>query len=415
MKRLALLLLGAGFLAVTFGPQPFSGAEHSDLPVYAYYADLMLHGDLPYRDFAFEYPPLAAPPMALAGIAGTGEREFELAFAALTFGLACAVVMLLGALASRTGGDRRTALLGGAVAVLLCGALIRTRFDLAPVALTLGALLLLSTARPRAAFALLGLGALTKGFPLVVAPVALAWLATRGERRTALQGAAVLIATLIAVGGAATALSPDGFGDSLRYHLDRPAQVESSPAVALTALEAVGIGDAQAEQSFGSAGLRHPQSRLVLGLFTGLLAGVVALLAGAMTLSRRGPPGSRELVLASFAAIAAFAVLGKVLSPQFLIWVAPLTALAASWRMYPLAGVLAAAQVLTLVEYPGLYDELERNEHGAVLVVGLRNAVLCAAIALALRCLVLPTKDPAPGSARWTWPGRLRRPRPAPR
>ena len=88
VRRLALLLLGAGFLLVTFGPQPFSGPEESDLPVYAYYADLMLHGDLPYRDFGFEYPPLAAPLMALGGIAGTGEREYELAFAALTFAAA---------------------------------------------------------------------------------------------------------------------------------------------------------------------------------------------------------------------------------------------------------------------------------------------------------------------------------------
>ena len=415
MKRVALLVLGAGFLLVTFGPHPFTGAEESDLPVYAYYADLMLHGDLPYRDFGFEYPPLAAPLMALGAIGGTGQREYELAFAALAFALACSVVLLIGAVAARTGGDRRTALVGGAVAVLLCGALIRTRFDLAPVALTLAALLLLCSARPRAGFAVLGLGALTKGFPLVVVPVALAWLVMRGERRAAVEGAAVLIATLAAVGAAATALSPDGFGDSLSYHLDRPAQVESSPAVVLTGLEALGIGEARPEQSFGSAGLRHPQSRLVLGLFTGLLAGVVALLAGAMTLGRRGPPGSRELLLASFGAITAFAVLGKVLSPQFLIWVAPLTALAASWRMYPLAATLAAAQLLTLVEYPGLYESLERNEHGAMLVVGLRNAVLCAAVALAIRSLVLTTKDPAPGSARWMWPGRLRRPRPAPR
>ena len=78
--------------------------------------------------------------------------------------------------------------------MLLCGALIRTRFDLAPVALTLAALLLLCVERPRAAFAVLGLGALTKGFPLVVAPVALAWLVARGERRAARQGAAVLAA-----------------------------------------------------------------------------------------------------------------------------------------------------------------------------------------------------------------------------
>jgi hypothetical protein len=221
----------------------------------------------------------------------------------------------------------------------------------------------------------------------------------------------VLVATLAAIGGGAAAVSPDGFGDSLRYHLDRPAQVESSPAVVLTALEAAGIGEARAERSFGSSGIRHPRSRLVLGLFTGLLAGVVALLAGAMTLGRGGPPGPRELVLASLAAVAAFAVLGKVLSPQFLIWVAPLTALAASWRMYPLAATLAAAQALTLVEYPGLYEELERNEHGAMLVVGLRNAVLCAALAMAVRSLL----GPARGAARWTSPGRLGRPRPAPR
>ena len=120
-------------------------------------------------------------------------------------------------------------------------------------------------------------------------------------------------------------------------------------------------------------------------------------------------------MLASLAAIAAFAVLGKVLSPQFLIWVAPLTALAASWRMYPLAATLAAAQVLTLLEYPGLYDNLARDEHAAMLVVGLRNAMLCAAVGLAIRSLVQPTKRPARGSARSTWPGRLRRPRPAPR
>jgi phosphate/sulfate permease len=148
----------------------------------------------------------------------------------------------------------------------------------------------------------------------------------------------------------------------------------------------------------------------VLGLFTGLLAGVVALLAGAMTLRR--PPGNRDLVLASLAAVASFAVLGKVLSPQFLIWVAPLTALAASWRMYPLAATLVAAQILTLIEYPSLYDNLEHNEHAATLVVGLRNVLLAAAVALALRALVL---TPARGSARSRWLCRLPRPRPAPR
>lgn len=405
----AVLLLAAGFLVITFGPDPLRGAEYTDLPVYDYYADLMLGGELPYRDFGFEYPPLAAPLMAFAGLGGTGPDGFELVFAVLTFAMACGVVWLIGALSAATGGDRRVALIGASFALLLCGALIRTRFDLAPTALTAAALLLLCRSRPRAAFAVLGLGALTKGFPLVVAPVALAWLVARGQGRVAVQSAAVLVATLLVVVGAATALSPTGFSDSLEYHLDRPAQVESSPAVTLTALEAVGIGEAVPEESFGSSGVRHPQSQLVLGLFTGLLAGVVALLAGSMVLRR--PPGARELVLASFIAVAAFAVLGKVLSPQFMIWVAPLTALAASWRMYPLTGALVAAQLLTLAEFPALYGALERNDHGAMAVVALRNLALIGAILLALRELV----SPAGSAARSRWRDRLRRPRPAPR
>ena len=119
--------------------------------MYARYADLMLGGDLPYQDFRFEYPPLARLLLALAGLAGTGPDEYELTFAALTFAVACGVVWLTGALAERTGGDRRMALIGAALALLLCGALIRTRFDLVPAALTLAALLLLCGSRPRAA------------------------------------------------------------------------------------------------------------------------------------------------------------------------------------------------------------------------------------------------------------------------
>ena len=47
-------------------------------------------------------------------------------------------------------------MLAAAAMPLLCGALLRTHFDLFPVALVLGALLLLVRERPRAGFAVLG-------------------------------------------------------------------------------------------------------------------------------------------------------------------------------------------------------------------------------------------------------------------
>ena len=312
MTRTAPALLLAAF-GLTFLGGPWGDERVSDLFLYRSYAGAFLDGVLPYRDVAFEYPPLAAPLLALGGVAGTGEEAYRIGFAVLTLGLAFAVLALTGALAGRTGGDRRVALAAIALMPLLTGAMIRTHFDLAPVALTLAALLLLCAGHPRLGFAVLGAGVMTKGFPLVVAPVALAWLLARGQRRDAL-------------------------------------------------------------------------------LATG------------------------ALVLGSLAAVVAFACLGKVLSPQFLIWVAPLTALAWAWRMHALAAAATGATLLTLLEFPAHYADVVGREPVWLSVVALRNVLLVAVVGLAVRALLVSPLDATEGSAaRRRSRGRRPPPRPAPR
>ena len=86
----------------------------NDLFVYRTFAAPVVDGSLPYRDVAFEYPPLAAPAIALPGLAGTGEDAFRWAFAVWTLLGAAAVVLLCGALARDTGGDGRRAMLAAA-------------------------------------------------------------------------------------------------------------------------------------------------------------------------------------------------------------------------------------------------------------------------------------------------------------
>lgn len=413
MRRAALALLTAGFV-VTLLVAPWSDAPYTDLPIYRADAHAMLDGALPYRDFGFEYPPLAAPLLALPGLVGTGEQEYRLAFAALALALGAAVVLLTGALAERTDGDRRVALIVAACAPLLMGALIRSRFDLAPVALTLAALLLLCKGRPRLGFAVLGAGAMTKGFPLVVAPVALAWLVARGERRGAAQSAAVLAATVAAVCGLAVAVSPHGARGAVSYHLDRPVQIESTPATAVLTLNALGLGEARTEESYRSMGVRHPAAGAAAALFTVLLAGAVAILTAGAAAGGQEPPGPRALVIASLGAVTAFAAFGKVLSPQFLIWVVPLAALAFAWRMYALAAAATAAIVLTSVEFPALYAQVVQLDPWVLALVAARNAILIGVVVLAVRALAA-RRARAPAAARSPWPARPRRPRPAPR
>jgi hypothetical protein len=403
---LAVALLIAGW-ALTLWVAPWSDERVSDLFVYRTFAAPVLNGFLPYRDVAFEYPPLAAPAIALPGLAGTGDEVFRWAFALWTLGAALAVVLLCGALARAAGsspsraGDMRAApdparraLLAAALAPLLLGALVRTHFDLFPVALLLAGLLLLVRERPRAGLAVLGLGAATKAFPLVAVPVALAWLVARGHRREAWQGALACAAVVAVLAGAAVAASPDGAVDAIRYHLDRPVQIESSPALVLLGLDAAGAGQATSVASHRSDGLLHPASDAVTSLFVAAFVALVALLcAGAVRAGRArarvGAAGARELVIACLAACTAFALLGKVLSPQFLIWVVPLGALAFAWRLHALAAAVALAAVLTQIEFPAHYFDVVAREPLAIGLVAARNLALLAVLALSVRALQL--------------------------
>ena len=374
----ALALLAAGW-ALTLWVAPWSDERVNDLFVYRGFVEPMLDGALPYRDFAFEYPPLAVPVIAVPGLLGTGEESFRWAFTVWTLAGGAAIVLLCGALARATGGDPRRALFAAALMPLLCGALLRTHFDVFPVAILLGGLLLLCLDRPRAGLAVLGLGAMTKLFPLVAVPVALAWLVARGQRREAWQGGLACAATIAVVALAAVAASPDGAADAVRYHLDRPVQIESSPAMLVLGLDAIGVGDAVSVSSHRSDGVLHDAADALSSLMAGILVGIVALLAAR---SGRTP---RELVVATLAGTVAFAVFGKVLSPQFVIWALPLGALAFAWRSYALAAAIAASAVLTQIEFPAHYFDVVAREPAALTLVVVRNAALLAALVLAIR------------------------------
>lgn len=393
----ALALLCAGF-AATLWLQPWSYTDAryiGDLYIYAREAAPLLDGGLPYRDVFFEYPPLAAPVVALPGLAGTDPDSYWLAFAALTLLLATAVVLLVGVLARRTGGEPRRAMLATALLPLLLGALVRTRMDLAPVALLLAALVLLCARRPTAGMAVLALGVMMKGFPIAAAPACLAWVWAREGRAVALRAAGALALVTAALAVAAVAVSSSGARAAVSFQLDRPVQIESLPATIAYGLEAAGASDATPVHSFRSDGIEHPAADALVAVCAAAFVGVLALLAlgvarcargggaNAATRPQRAPP-ERALLLGALASVAAFAALGKVLSPQYLIWIVPLGALALAWRMHALAALVGVAALLTLAEFPDLYERLIAQEPAVVALVAARNVLLLGVIALAL-------------------------------
>jgi len=386
-ERLQLALAGVALLVVygvatTTGP--FSDVTVNDLYVYGVYTNLLHAGQLPYLDFGFEYPPLAAIPIWLAGVPGGGDARFE-----LSFGVLMAVCMVGGQqLAARLAGGGREGVTVAWLLVLtpvLVGAAVRTHFDALPVAIALGGLLALSRDRRALGFALLGVGTMTKLFPGLLAVVALVWLVGRGEWRAARRGAAIFAAVVIAI---SLPLAGAGYVDSFEFHLDRPVQIESSAASVLFALGGSDVtGTNVRPDRFKSNGLDGGHAEAVERVFAVLL--VVALWAIAWLATRR--PDARHMVLCGFAALLAFVTLGKVFSPQYVIWLAPFAALAWVWGLRAVALLTAGAIVLTQVEFPSRYFDLINVEQDVVVIVAARNVLLLVALgALAVRLVRSP-------------------------
>ncbi len=387
LAGLALAVLWA--VATTIGP--FSDITVNDLFVYRSYADLLVDGRLPYLDFAFEYPPLAALPLGLAGLPGTSEGTYEVSFAVLMLG--CALVGQR--LAARLAGSEREAIVVAwllALSPVVIGASVRTHFDLMPVAITAGALLALSRGRTNLGFLLLGLGTMTKLFPGLLALAAVVWLLGRGERARALRGAAIFTAVVLAI---SLPFAGSGYVESFTFHLDRPVQIESSAATVLFALGGSEVtGTNLRPDRFKSNGLDGGAAGTVELVFAIVL--VLALAALIALAARR--PDPRQLVLCGFATLLAFVTLGKVFSPQYVIWLAPFAALAWVWGQRTAALLVGAAIVLTHVEFPSRYFDLINEQRDVILIVAARNALLLVALGVLVVGLLRPPADQLIGS-----------------
>ncbi|HVF79154.1 MAG TPA: glycosyltransferase family 87 protein [Solirubrobacteraceae bacterium] len=377
LAAVALAVLYA--VATTVGP--FSDITVNDLYVYGVYADMLHDGQLPYVDFGFEYPPLAAIPLWLAGVPGLGDATYAVSFAVLMGACLIAAQQLAARLAG-TGRERVVAAWLFVALPVLIGASLRTHFDALPIAIALGGLLALSKDRNALGFALLGAGAMTKLFPGLLAVIALVWLAFgRGQWHAALRGGAIFTAVVAAI---SLPLSGAGYIDSFAFHLDRPVQIESGPASMLFALGGSDVtGTNLRPDRFKSNGLDGGHADAVERAFLFLL--VLALWSIAWLAGRR--PDARHMVLCGFAALLAFVTLGKVFSPQYVIWLAPFAALAWVWGRRAVALLTVAAIVLTHLEFPSRYFDLINVETDVVVIVAARNALLLAALVVLVAAL----------------------------
>ncbi|RKG75329.1 DUF2029 domain-containing protein [Corallococcus sp. CA049B] len=322
-------------------------SRQGDLPLYFRTARAFLDGAVPNRDFRFEYPPYALLWFVPATWAGGDLRGFILAFGLqLTLIDAFIKWLLLSEGVRRWGAAWRAWVPFAAYSVVswLQSVHYLKRYDLIPAALALAALVALMRGREGRAGALLAVGTVTKLYPAVLVPLALAVCWRRGAKPTR-----ALITGLVA---GVLPLVPLSFvwpwWRFAAFHVERGLQVEALSAGLLWAAHLLGFAHVQWVHAPAAYELHGADAEVVRAVTRQVwVAGLLLAVAVSVRAAWRRPPvhiedGARLTLVP----LVAFVILNPVLSPQYLIWLTGAAALALlSGRAWPSAVLLVAAAI----------------------------------------------------------------------
>jgi uncharacterized membrane protein len=333
-----------------------------DTVVYRQYAFAVRHGQVPYRDFGVEYPPGALAAIVLPAYLGS----YVTAFAWTMFALAAITVVALYR-------DRPAAAYAVALAPLAVGALVENRFDFLPACLVTLAVLALARDRHRLGWAVLGAAVAAKLWPVCLVPLAAVWTYRRAGPRPLAASAAYATAVVALVFVPFVVLDAHDLWTSLDGQISRPLQVETLGAAFLKLTHHAGIAPSYTTQAVTGVAVR-PVADLQEA------AGLAILIALWIAFAR-GPFEPARLYRYAAAATATFVALGKVLSPQYTIWLVPLVPLVRGRRGFAATAVLAVAAVLGQVWYPQHYFDYVFHNRFAWVVL-LRDLLLVALVAL---------------------------------
>jgi hypothetical protein len=353
-------------------------------------------GDLPYRDQRIEYPPLSVPVLIAPAYFDDSTQGFVDGFMWEMLAFDLAIIVLI-ALALPGEGGRVLSALGVYTVGLVTlsgvaldrslidyGPLALDRFDLVPTLFVLAAVLARDRERSATWSGLLSVGVAIKAFPLFLYPALL-----RGERnmrRVIVAGGIPLLAC-----AAAVIVMGDEFGSAITYHTERTLQVESLGASVFEVAHALGASGVST--GVGHGGFEISASGATAARWLSVVIGAAGYL-WLVWAGWRSKAANFELVAALLAVLVVFA---PVLSPQFLLWLLPVSACAYGLGKENL--VLLLAILFTQIELQH-YDGVDALSGSFVWPLAVRNVLLLAYLALVAAPILRAQRSTASPSDR---------------
>lgn len=340
-------------------------------------AERILEGALPYRDFPFEYPPLAALFFLLPRLITDNYQTYSLLYHGEVLLFILTGLWMVFNIARRLGKAPWKLLSVYTLAVLFIGPIIGEQFDIFPVVFTLLALYYFWSGKTKTSWVFLALGTMVKLYPAAIAPVFLLCYLRNRQYNQIWQGIISFGITCLVISSPFLFTSPLSLVSLINYHAARGLQLESLYSALLLFGSKLGLTTVKLNFNAGSVNLESPAASFLAGFSTYLL--IAALLIVYWFIYRQFKPGKSQ-----FSRLGAYVLLviltliifSKILSPQYIIWLLPLLPLLfVGWR-YSIWMIFALTGVLTYCIFPVGYLNLMALDTGMIIVLLIRDLLL---------------------------------------
>lgn len=383
-------------LAVVFKSDLYSGMRYSSIGLFFNTSSNLFNGQIPYRDFIIEYPPAALIFFSLPHLFVSSYSTYTVAFIVEIALFDLAGLVIISSVSRHLGLSQWKTLTVFTLALLAVGPIIINSYDLIPSMLVLLALYFFHVGKQKTAWVVLALGTMTKYYPVVIAPIFLLHHLYHRQYRQASAGVIVFVITLAAIVGPFLVLSPEGLWESFKYHIQRGLLVESTYSSFLLMGYTLGLTPVQLEFGFGSWQVVSPQADILARISFVLTFFCLAAIywffyrnqsskgTGESALSALNQCDTGLVLHYSLLAIMAVMITGKVLSPQFIIWLYPLVPLLVGRWRYPLWVLFILVGIMTYYVFPENYLGLLALRQPYIVVLLCRNVLLICMAAMLL-------------------------------
>lgn len=359
-----------------------SKGEQGDIHIYKADSASLIEGRMPYRDTMVEYPPYAIPIFVLPRAFGGEDYLGWFMMLAVLCDLGIRGELLLTGVRHTKSFRFLLPTICYCAAVPFLRFLLFQRFDLWPALVTVSALLLFWSDNLVWSGLLTAIGIGMKVYPAVLAPPLFVLALRQGKARRFLAGLIAGLSPILLL----SFVTP--WWRFAQFQGGRGLQCESLAASLIWAAKRAGWADAQWAWVTRWFEVKGAVASAILPLARGLF---IVTVITSMAVATLAASHCRKASLGLLARLAlmpllAFVAFNQVLSPQFMIWLLPLAALATlEGNPWPVLGI-PLATMLTPVIFPSLTGDYGRGLNSletAVLVA--RNCLLVAVWVLLFR------------------------------